>query len=71
MKARKLKLNLGKAEILVVGTAYWKNIFKEPFKFSLSAAESPVSEEVRSLGVVIDSNLTLRHQITEIRSKQW
>ena len=29
-----------KTEILVVGTAYWKNIFSEPYSFSLNGAET-------------------------------
>ena len=58
MKARKLKLNSCKTEIIHVGTVYYKNLFNEP-----------VSEKVRSLGVVIDSNLTLRNQITAIKKE--
>ena len=67
MEERKLKLNPDKKEILVVGTAHRKDFFNESSSFSMSGAEVPVSEKVRNLGVLIDSNLTLRNELTEIK----
>ena len=67
MKTRKLKLNLGKTEIKLVRTALRRNLFNEPSSFSLSGAEIPISEKVPSLAVVIDSNLSLRNQIAEVK----
>jgi len=69
MKSRKLKLNSGKTEIMLVGSSARLAIFSDFHEIKIGDSVVKLSNQVRSLGVIIDENLTLRQQINNTKKK--
>ena len=69
MNARKLKLNPEKTEFLLVGSSLRRRAYEDLSCITLDNSQILVSDKVRSLGVTIDSSLTLRNQLSALRRK--
>ena len=68
MNSRKLKLNVGKTELMIVPShAYFGNL--DISGVVLNSTTCNFSESVRSLGIIFDEKLTLKHQINNVKKK--
>ncbi|KAF7238942.1 Fer-1-like protein 4, partial [Varanus komodoensis] len=63
MRANKLKLNPDKTEVLLVGGS---GFGEGGFDLVLNGATLPLRDKVRSLGVLLDSELSLEAQVTAV-----
>ena len=67
MKTRKLKLNIEKTECMFVGSIGNLKNFQALNSFKIGEFEVQVNKTVKNLGVILDSNLSLKEQIKMIK----
>ena len=69
MYRRKLKLNSGKTEIMLVGSQSRVSLLSNFTEITVGTSTVTLSEQVRSLGVIVDQNLTLKPQLNNTKRK--
>ena len=69
MFKRKLKLNSGKTEIMLVGSQSKLEILNNLNDMTVGTSIVTLSKQVKSLGVVIDQSLSLKQQINYTKKK--
>ena len=69
MRTRKLKLNPGKTEILLVAPNQRRDDFNQLDNIVLGGSEVRITDEVRSLGFIIDGGLSLRTQLKDVKRR--
>ena len=69
MYKRKLKLNSGKTEIMLVGSQSRINLLSNFKDMTVGTSTVTLSEKVRSLGIIVDQNLTLKQQLKNTKRK--
>ena len=68
MSSRKLKLNTDKTEIMLVGTDYHLQNLNFPAHCNLNNNDIRIKNEVRNLGVIFDSDLTMKSHVKRVKS---
>ena len=68
MSSRKLKLNTDKTEIMLVGTDYHSQNLNFPAFCHLNSNDIQIKNEVRNLGVIFDSNLSMKSHLKRVKS---
>ena len=69
MTGKKLKLNSDKTEIMIVGSSSQLNRLECTEYLTLDNSEIKLSDSVRSLGVILDKNLSMKCQLKRVKSK--
>ena len=69
MYRRKLKLNSGKTEIMLVGSQTKVSLLSNFTEMTVGTSTVTLSQKVRSLGVIVDQNLTLKPQLNNTKRK--
>ena len=68
MSSRKLKLNTDKTEIMLIGSDYHLQNLNFPVVCHLNADDIQIKKELRNLGVMFDSNLSMKSHLKKVRS---
>ena len=69
MKSRKLKLNSGKTEIMLIGSPRKIRLMSNFKEMTVGNSVVTLADQVRSLGVILDQTLTLKKQLNNTKSK--
>ena len=69
MNDRRLKLNAGKTEVMVIGSRSKILNLDLGSEIAFGSSIIPVSHSARNLGVILDENLTMRNQLNSARRK--
>ena len=69
MESKRLKLNMDKTEIIIIGSKMKLKDFEGISSLKLFDTDIEVSKRIKNLGVFIDSSLTLDDQIKSIKKK--
>ena len=71
MRSRKLKMNAGKTEIMIIGSTNNIQIAQSEFDHMVNFCDTTVvlSEKLKNLGFIFDQSLTLSNQINNVKRK--
>ena len=69
MKSRKLKLNSGKTEIMLIGSQHKIRLMSNFNEMTVGNSVVTLAEQVRSLGVILDQTRTLKQQLNNTKKK--
>ena len=69
MNSRKLKLNAGKTEIMIVGSSARVRLLNNFTEMIVDGSVVVFSEQVKSLGVILDQGLSMKNQLSNTKKK--
>ena len=69
MNIRKLKLNAGKTEIMIVGSSARVRLLNNFTEMIVDGSVVVFSEQVKSLGVILDQGLSMKNQLSNTKKK--
>ena len=69
MSSKKLKINPEKTEIMLIGSRYCLDSGNFPDSINMGGVDIKFSEKVRSLGVLFDETLSMKHHLRLLKSK--
>ena len=64
MESSKLKLNVNKTDVIIIGTKQQRNKIVDYFPVKIFGNDTSPSDTVRNLGVVFDSNFSFHQYIS-------
>ena len=66
MESSKLKLNPDKTDLIIIGTKQQRNRVINHFPVKLLGSDTFLSDTVRNLGVIFDSDFNFRQHISQV-----